>query len=161
MGYSAGRDNRGSRHCCSQSSSANPQSGSFSVVGRSISIIRGSTRAASVAYAAGSAAYQAWFNQPVTLKPGTRYNFSGWTKASSANPGCSVTYYVGNAAATSVLKTVGQIPSASLQLVWKQTTGFYETTTETAYTFDIRLTCSGSAARTYFMDDLELVEALS
>jgi hypothetical protein len=113
-------------------------------------------RAASITYSAGAAAYQAWFNQAITLEANTRYTFSGWTKASTANPGCSVSYYIGNSDGTQVLKMMAQITSANLKPTWTQSTGFYDTGSATAYTFNVRLTCSGAAARTYYFDDLVL-----
>lgn len=69
-------------------------------------------------------------------------------------------YYIGNAAATSVLKTIGQITSSNLKPTWTQSTGFYDATAAGQYTFNVRLTCSGSAARTYFFDDLSFVAAV-
>jgi hypothetical protein len=72
-----------------------------------------------------------------------------------------VNYYIGNAAATQVLKIVTQITSAQLKTTWVESTGFYDTVGETQYTFNVRLTCSGAAARVYYMDDLSLIEASS
>ncbi|KAK3392756.1 hypothetical protein B0H63DRAFT_515972 [Podospora didyma] len=117
----------------------------------------GGLRSASVAYSAGSAAYQAWYNQPVTLEAGKKYNFSGWTKASTANPGCSVSYYIGTATGSQNLKTLAIITSANLRPSWSASSGFYVAASTDAYTFNVRMTCSGAAARTYYMDDLVLI----
>ena len=94
----------------------------------------------------------------MTLKANTKYNFIGWAKASQNNPGCSVTFYIGNTAGTS-LATLSQVTSNSLKNTWAQTTGSYTTTATTAYTFNVRWTCTGSMARTYYVDDLSLIAA--
>ncbi|KAK4158857.1 WSC domain-containing protein [Cladorrhinum sp. PSN259] len=129
------------------------------------------SRAASISYLAGlNAPPQAWFNQVITLRAGTRYNFSGWTRASAANPGCSVSYSIGtvtgDANNTTVVKTLVTVPSASIRTTWTEATGFFETPAgqqgTAQYTFDVRTAgCSGVllSARTYFVDDLSLVAA--
>jgi len=117
----------------------------------------GGLQAASISYAAGGSAFQAWFGQPISLMPNKRYLFSGWSKASTANPGCAISYYIGNAAGNQVFKILATITSANLRPSWVQSTGFYDVTTTTEeLSFNVRLTCSGSSARTYYMDDLAL-----
>ena len=114
---------------------------------------------ASVAYAAGAGAYPAWFNQVVTLKPNTRYNFSAWSKASSANPGCAVYFYIATPDGTETLKTMAQVTSANQKPQWTQSTGFYDVGADTQYSFNVRWGCSSSIARTYYVDELILIEA--
>ncbi len=116
-------------------------------------------RSSSVAYSAGSSAYQAWFSQVITPKANTRYSFQGWAKASSANPGCSISYYIGTANGASNLKTMAQITSANLKPNWASSTGFWDSGSVVSASFNVRWTCSGSAARTYYVDDLSLVPA--
>ena len=118
----------------------------------------GGVRAASVMYGSGASSIQAWFNQAVTLKANTKYNFSGWAKASANNPGCSMTFYIGNTTGTS-LATLSQVASNSLKTTWAQTTGSYTTTSTTVYTFNVKWTCTGFTARTYYVDDLSLIAA--
>jgi hypothetical protein len=107
-------------------------------------------------YSAGGSAYQAWFSQPITLEPNKRYLFSGWSKASSANPGCSISYYIGTANGVQNLKTLATITSANLRPVWVQSAGFYDTTSITMLTFNVRWTCTGGNSRVYYVDDLSL-----
>ncbi|PQE16318.1 wsc domain-containing protein [Rutstroemia sp. NJR-2017a WRK4] len=123
----------------------NPHSGSF---------------AGSVTYTQGYSSYQAWFNRPVTLNGGVRYNFSAWTRASAANPGCGVYYYIGEANRDVLLKLLVQVSSPSLRPTWIQSTGFYDVPATGQYTLNVRLTCSSSAgSRAYYFDDLQLVAA--
>jgi len=109
---------------------------------------------------------EAWFNQAVTLKAGKRYDFSGYAKASSANPGCGVTFFVGtgNQANVVSLKTLGTVASNAIGPQWVQRTGFYVPVIAGSYTFNVRITCAagpaGNAARTYSVDDLKFIEAL-
>jgi hypothetical protein len=109
-----------------------------------------------VTYAAGASAYQAWFSQPISLRPNKRYLFSGWSKASAANPGCSISYYIGTSNGNQNLKTLATITSANLRPAWVQSTGFYDATTITDLSMNVRWTCTGGNARTYYIDDLSL-----
>ncbi|KAM7207748.1 WSC domain containing protein [Naviculisporaceae sp. PSN 640] len=142
-------------------------------------------QSASVTYSAGASAYQAWFSQPITLQPNKRYIFSGvspppplgvfsmptldtrtrctdfsysiqWSKASTANPGCSINYYIGTSNGNQNLKTLASITSANLRPAWVQSTGFYDAVTIADLSFNVRWTCTGAAARTYYIDDLSL-----
>jgi hypothetical protein len=121
----------------------------------------GGLRDASIAYSANSAVYQAWFNQPVTLLPNTHYIFSGWAKASAANPGCAITYYIGTVDGAIEWWTLAQITSSQLTTSWVQSTGSFDTPfiNILPFSFNVRMTCTGSAARTYFLDDLSLTAA--
>lgn len=123
----------------------------------------GGLNSASITYNTGAAAYQAWYNQVITLKPNTRYTFSGWTKASIANPGCNVYYYIGDVTGATVLKIMVPINSAQLKTTWVESTGFYDTISVTQYTFNVRMTCTGTTTtpRTYYMDNLSLIETSS
>ena len=95
----------------------------------------------------------------MTVTANTRYNFSGWTKASNNNPGCSVTFFIGNAADTGILKTLGTVASTATKTTWVESTGFYDSGSATQVTFNVRWTCTGSNARTYYVDDLSLIAA--
>jgi len=81
------------------------------------------------------------------------------------NPGCNVYFYIGDATTVNnVLKIMVTIPSVQLPITWPTTpsTGFFDTTAATQYTFNVRTTCVTSAftsPRTYYVDDLSLVAA--
>ena len=79
-----------------------------------------------------------------------------WAKSSAANPGCNISYYIGTNNGNQNLKTLATISSTNLRPAWTQSTGFYDATTITDLTLNVRWTCTGSSARTYYVDDLSL-----
>ncbi|KAK4220709.1 WSC domain-containing protein [Podospora fimiseda] len=124
-------------------------------------------RSASISYTSGSTPPQAWFNQPITLRSGTRYIFSGWTRASVNNPGCSISFFIGTANGTTVTvsKTLATVGSSSIRTSWRESEGFFDTPGTVGgngmgeYTFNVRVGCSGGfgSGRTFYVDDLNLV----
>jgi len=75
-----------------------------------------------------------------------------------------VSYFIGSQATSSTaLKTLATISATSpaapnnLKATWTQSTGFYDATTSGTFYFNVRITCTGNSAKTYFMDDLTLI----
>jgi hypothetical protein len=72
-----------------------------------------------------------------------------------------VSYYIGNAEGTHNLKTLNTVTSANLRPTCAQSTSAYNTGSATQCTFNVGLSCSASAAMTYFMNHPSLAEACS
>ncbi|KAK3316839.1 hypothetical protein B0H66DRAFT_605110 [Apodospora peruviana] len=120
---------------------------------------------ASVSYgASNSAPPAAWISQNIpTVIPNTHYSFSAYTRASSANPGCSISFFIadGNGATGAIGRVLATVPNSSLKNQWAQTTGEWDTPARIprdGYSVNVKVSCpAGIGAKSYFFDDLVLI----